>query len=995
MRTPNRSPLPSTPALAAGWTRPAAALAILIALLQTGTTASAAAAAADRQSTSRTRSDLRLAAAADPGEQIQELMRQARERQANGDLAGATRALERIVVILEEALGQEHPYTANAYNNLARQYESEGRYKQAEALFRRALKIQLEKQGPSHPETITTTGNLAECYRKQGRYAESEALNKRAISDYEKTLGSTHLDTAIAYNNLAVLYDDQGRFAEAEALYNQVLAIFEKQLGAEHPDTALTLSNLGSTYISQGRYIEAERAFRRTLEIREKNRPANPINIANSLNNLGEAIRAQGHAAEAVPLYGRALAISEQALGESHPLTAAILSNLGLTNLDLNRYQDAEHSLKRSLQIKQTTLGENHPDTALGHENLAGLSLRLLRFEDAEIQFRQALKIREATLGTTHPQTARSLNNLALVALLQSRVSVAEPLLGRLSQAQSDWLRRELPLQPRELRMAQLQAQPDGVASTFALLDQDPSSAPLALETRLNRQGLLAEIEQRQRLLASSSPENRTLASQLAALDRQLASITLSAAQRQQLQTQRQELEGDLNRQLPALGLEPVGTDQVAAVLKSLAPQGLLVEFQKYRPYQRGDTEPGRWGAPRYIALLLDPKGRITAVQLGEAAPIDQAIGRALAASATDRPEAFELWKQVSTLVLTPLEPQLRNVRELFLSPDGGLHRVPFAALPAPGGSSKLLNEAYQLRLLTTGRDLVRLQRPSRTGGSAVLVANPAYDSLRHAAHDPIPSRGSRAPLNAVSSMPSDPQLRSGALTSATRWAPLPGTAQEAKVLAPLLGVSRPITGTDARAPVVLQQEGPLILHIATHGFFQPDQPAPPPDPLAYSRGAAPIRREDPLLRSGLVMAGANNPDADPTDDGYLTAAEVTGMDLNGTQLVTLSACQSGLGDLQTGEGVYGLQRALSVAGARSTLLSLWNVDDAGTRAFMEALYGRLLRGESRSDALARTQADFRVHANSSYRSPFVWAAFQLSGDWRPIRSDSAAPPER
>ena len=140
------------------------------------------------------------------------------------------------------------------------------------------------------------------------------------------------------------------------------------------------------------------------------------------------------------------------------------------------------------------------------------------------------------------------------------------------------------------------------------------------------------------------------------------------------------------------------------------------------------------------------------------------------------------------------------------------------------------------------------------------------------------------------------------------------------------------------------------------------------------------------MLRSGLVFAGANQPAADPTDDGYLTAAEATGMDLEGTELVTLSACETGLGRVRRSEWVYGLQRALTVAGARSTLLSLWKVDDAATAAFMVEYYQRLRAGEGRMAALANTHAAFRKHSNPLYRDLYVWGAFQLTGDWRPIK---------
>ena len=142
---------------------------------------------------------------------------------------------------------------------------------------------------------------------------------------------------------------------------------------------------------------------------------------------------------------------------------------------------------------------------------------------------------------------------------------------------------------------------------------------------------------------------------------------------------------------------------------------------------------------------------------------------------------------------------------------------------------------------------------------------------------------------------------------------------------------------------------------------------------------------ENPLLRSGVVLAGANNPELKDDDDGYLTALEVTQLDWNGTELVVISGCESGLGEIKNGEGIYGLKRAISVAGAKSSLLSLWKVDDNSIAVFMKSYYERLVAGEGRAEALINTQKEFRNHKNKNFRHPYIWAAFQLSGDWRPI----------
>ncbi len=204
-------------------------------------------------------------------------------------------------------------------------------------------------------------------------------------------------------------------------------------------------------------------------------------------------------------------------------------------------------------------------------------------------------------------------------------------------------------------------------------------------------------------------------------------------------------------------------------------------------------------------------------------------------------------------------------------------------------------------------------------------------------------------------------------------------------------------TEADASTKTLQRASHPLVLHVATHGYFLPDEKLeePPGQLSATSLGGhllTNFRGEDPMVRSGLVLAGANHPDADPDDDGYLTALEATLLNLQGTELVTLSACDTGRGDIYTGEGVYGLQRALIVAGARSTLLSLWHVPDDATGEFMVRFYSLLKQSLGRSDALRQVQREFRNHINFVWRHPYYWAAWQLVGDWRPIKGLQALP---
>jgi len=535
-------------------------------------------------------------------------------------------------------------------------------------------------------------------------------------------------------------------------------------------------------------------------------------------------------------------------------------------------------------------------------------------------------------------------------------------------------IQQEAPYLARNDREVFVESFGNAFETSFAGARRDGEGANLALFARLNRQGLLQEIEQRQALLSSLSGPQQSLAEELRALTRQLASASISPEKRQTLRQRQEELEKQLYRLLPQLRPRIVQVEQVAAALPST---GALVEFQRYRPFDGRKPRKERWAEARYLALVLRPTGAITAVDLGSAAPIETLIHQALTATREGLSDAEPLWEQVGQKVMDPLGPAIAGVQTLFISPDGELNRVPFAALPAPG-SRTFLGQAMQLRLLTTGRELLDLaQPPGKAQSSALVVANPAFGQL---------------PRNAAA--PTQSQERSSDLQGPP-FAPLPATEQEGQAISTLTR-GQLLSGTQATAAAVQGAPTPQILHIASHAFFRPDLPdkTPAADGLM---GKRPPVAESPMLRSGIALAGANQHplpgmapsslmEGDIGDDGYLTALEVAQLNWKGTELVVISACESGTGETRAGEGVYGIRRAIAVAGARSSLLSLWKVSDEATAAFMETYYRRLKAGEGRAAALAATQENFRSHPNPTWRHPYVWAAFQLSGDWGPIQ---------
>jgi CHAT domain-containing protein/tetratricopeptide (TPR) repeat protein len=414
----------------------------------------------------------------------------------------------------------------------------------------------------------------------------------------------------------------------------------------------------------------------------------------------------------------------------------------------------------------------------------------------------------------------------------------------------------------------------------------------------------------------------------------------------------------------------------VEATSRALPKNAILVEFQKTSHFPE-PTQFYRKDSPlviSYMALVLTPEGRVKRFNLGPAADIDQLISAAITATTANNSDSLALWKGVSTRLFSPILSFLDKNTEIFVSPDSEISRVPFNALPEPEGSGKFLNESYRLRVLSSGKDLLRLGKASTAGhGRSVVMANPDYGALSGAERIA-------------------PRVDRDLGSSNWKWLPLKSTAQEGRIIADLLGAQL-LDEKSASVQNLFKVRSPRVLHIATHGYFMGDIEAKEvgsagPAVSKFLPESTSSKGPSPLERSGLVLAGANYSAPWDKDSGYLTASEASRLNLTGTEIVVLSACSTGEGDLLTGEGVYGLQRSLLVAGARSTLLSLWRVDDAATAELMSRFYARLKAGEARSEALVNTQREFRegLVGNGRWKDPYYWAAWQLVGDWQPIK---------
>ncbi len=909
-----------------------------------------------------------------------------------GDLAAAEPLLRDALPRREKALSADHPDVVDLVCDLASLLQDRGNLVQAEPLYRRALAALQARLGPESGNVAALLNNFALLLKDLGRYDEAARLFRRALAIREKQFGPEHVEVALVLRNLAILLHAQGDLAAAEPPLRRALAIYTKHHGAEHATVAQVLASLASLLHDKGDLAGAEPLYRQALAMREKVRGPDHLEVADSLNDLASLLQDRRDLAGAEPLYRQALAIRDKRLGAADARVAQSLNNLALVLKQKGDLAGAEVLYRRSVRVLEASRGLDHPDTAVPINNLANLLQIKGDLVEAGALHRRALAIRERSLGPQHPLVAASLQNLATLLEAQSDPRSSAPLRLRALGIEEKQLAGLLLIgsEQQKLNYANTLMGSTHAAVSLAVAHPElPSAVRAGLTAVLQRKGrvLDALVQTGEVLRHRGSPEERRLLTELVTARAELAAryahgpssgqAQTFLAELEQLQHQVEALERALASASPQAGAMLLPVD-VARVQAALPRTALLVEFLRYQPFDAAaKNADDRWQAPRYAAFVLGATGDPAVIDLGPATAIDAAADSARRSLAAGHDSAKASLRRLDALVLAPLRPKLRKAALVLASPDGALHTVPLDALVDERGHFAL--ESLALHDLSSGRDLLRGAEQKSAGQPPLLLADPDFDAA------PEPKDATEvgaAPAAGVAAM---------------RWTRLAGTAQEAAAIAPLLPTVRTLLGPAATESAVKSAHAPAILHIATHGFFLEDLPA---RGSAGSRGAQLMGDDlgevprpnampaggqlggNPLLRSGLILAGigAGSPGA---NDGALTALEVTALDLWGTALVVLSACSTGRGEIQNGEGVFGLRRAFAMAGAQSLVLSLWDVDDDATRALMVAFYTNLLAGSSRAEALRAAKRS--LLATPQWAHPNFWAAFIASGAWGPL----------
>jgi CHAT domain-containing protein/Tfp pilus assembly protein PilF len=938
---------------------------------------------------------------------------------ARSDFDGAETLYLRALAIYEKAPGRDPVAIAEVLDNLAKSYTAKANYAQAERLAKQALSMREAALGADHFLVAASLGTLAEVYVAKRDLPSAQVFSDRALEVAGKAYGPDDLTYTDFMNLAGRVQVDLGNYSRAEELLSQALHVRERVAGSDSleasdsmygvgylalikadnnikaeqmlsralaikekiaPDqlqVGASLNGLGLIAYRRRDYSAAETYFKREIAITEKTAGPSHPQVAHALNNLGLVYWRQDDYARATELFGRALELCEKIYGPDSLNVALALANLGIMAKETGDYERGEAFYERALAIKERVYGKQHPAVAQSVEDLGILYRDAGDYVRAEPMFLRALEITKGALGVDHPTVARHLRNLAQLYSAKGDLPNALGSLRRAAAIEEKDLPLDLAIGSERQKLAYFG--PFGrtleeIISFQARQDfGDGGARDLAATTLLQRKGrvLDAMADGLGALRHRSNTEDLGLLGQLDTATSQLASTVLNGPQRislvehQQritaLTEQRDALENAVTRRSAGY-YERTDAVTLEAIKSAVPADAALIEFAVYRPHDPKKAVENVTGfeEPRYVAYVIRSLGDVRWKDLGPARDIDRAVDawrQALRDPA--RSDATQLARALDEKIMQPVRAMTGEAIHLLVSADGQLNLIPFEALV--GEQGRYLVERYAISYLTTGRDLLRLRVPRGSRSEPVVVANPFFG-------EPAAAQMAGTPLPALKSVGARTARRSmttAADLSSVYFAPLTGTGLEARTIKSLFPDARLLTGSGATKAALKQVNAPSILHIATHGFF------------LQETGREAI--QNPLLRSGLALSGANLSDS-ATEDGILTALEASNLNLWGTKLVTLSACDTGVGEVKNGEGVYGLRRAFFLAGAETLVMSLWPVSDSVTREMMTTYYGGLKTGLGRGEALRQAQLAMLMRKNRQH--PFYWASFIQAGEW-------------
>jgi CHAT domain-containing protein len=803
-----------------------------------------------------------------------------------------------------------------------------GSPRQALVQLERAAQQHAAVFGASDPSTASVHVLRGEAYRQAGDFPAASAAYREALQIREQRLGAKHPETARARNALGVLQADLGDWQAADASFAQAHASLVETLGAEHPE-ALT--------------VRANQA----------------------LAHWGES-----HGAAAAQEYASSVAALAAALGEDHPSVAAAQRNAARIELDRGEPAKAAALLDRALAAQRKSLGDAHPSLAPTRLARGRVLARQGQLGAAASEIDAALATLLSEFGPDHPLVARARMARARVAAAQGDGAVATREALEASRAVAVHTRRTFGAISDRQRALLVQDAQEVAGALLSAPGADPREVYLSLLP--HRDSVLRSIAATRAASRGLSGQAEQLQSKLAGLRARYVAAALSQGEGTSARTKQlaDQIDG-----LEAIAASAGGSlpdtrpDEVlAAACGHLPADAALIELVAYDRTPRGATGTTE---PAYTALVVRGGGcEVRRVDLGSGAEIERAAERFGKAMREQRSDDADARAALSRLVLAPLAPALAGTSRWLVIPDGSLWGVPLGALPDPASPEDYLFERATIGYLTSSFELAQAA-PGAAAARALLVGAPAFGGAQ---------RGGPVVLTDTGPCQLSP------------FEELPATRQELDDVGARLPGSRQLVGAEASKARFVQELAtkPELVHFATHAYFAGDQGCGTrkPGDTGWRDGDEPIS-PNPLLLSGIVLAGANRPDRVDAEgqSGILTAYEVASLDLRSAGLVALSACDTGTGLRLRGQEVQGLRWGFRAAGARALVTSLWRSNDVATSRLMATFYEALAAPGAAPDAfrgaeaLRRAQlAQIESEQRLGVRRPLLWANFVFSG---------------
>ena len=952
-------------------------------------------------------------------------------RQMAADYGGSLELYRRSLQLAEASGGRLGPQAVSIRGNVASALVKLGEYAEARELLADQI-VLLERE--NHPELVKNINLLANMQYQLGDYASALDLYRRSLPLAEANGGALAPWAVSIRGNLAGALVRLGEYGEARAVLERQIALLESQ-GTENEYLGRAYNLLAGISNALGDHEEELLLRRRCLEIREAFHPPGHPQIGEALLNLGTTLALLGRVEEQKALIVQAKAIWEERFGPEHPELAGFFEVLGGIAYHVGDLAEARGLFEQALHIRELSLGASSLGGAHLRIQLGRVERDAGDLEGARAHLERALATMVESVGPEHPLAAESGLELAWVEFAAGEFDVALHRAVAAERVLTPHLRLTLRVLPERQALRYAEQRARSLDLLISLLDviPEPAHTVLVWEAVVHSRALvLDEMAARTRSLAADDPDDSVRLADYRRASTRLANLYVRGPEGSEPEVYRAMLDGarremeSAERVLSETGRvgSALGSDRNigwADVERAIPGDCVLLAYARHGNRPPGAPRTGESGE-QYRAFISAPTaGRVASVGLGDAERIDRLITTwreeaSLGIFREDRAreESVRACQRAGVAlreaIWDPVAGFLGDGRTVLVVPAGQIHLVNLAALPADDGTF-LIESAMLIHCLSAEREIARVQKSGPGTETALVLGAPDFGGVGIASiESPHPTSDAPTVQPVRGARPDCLDLRS------IWFAPLPGAMAEAREVA-AFWESRSESRDDAtdRAGGVLLLTGPdateeafkhlapgrRVLHLATHGFVLDEgcTQVPPEargigllvadEPESGSqRASSQIRQSNPLLLSGLALAGANQRSEVDVEgeDGILTAQEIAALDLAEARWAVLSACQTGTGSVQSGEGVLGLQRAFRMAGVQTLVTSLWSVRDEETRLWMSAFYqGIAEQGLTTAEAVRSAGVALLRHQRERGEDthPFHWAGFIATGDWR------------